>query len=340
MNIIIPMAGWGTRLRPHTLTVPKPLIKIAGKRVTHRLIDELVHSAGQKPGQIVFVIKPEFGPGIERMLRDIAGEYGIPARIVYQKEALGTAHAVYMAQAYLEGPVFIAYADTLFKGDISLDPDADAVIFVKKVDDPSQFGVVETDIRENRIIRFVEKPRTFVSDLAIVGIYYFKNGEDLRNEIRYLLDHNIKKGGEYQLTDALIAMLEKGFLFRPASIDRWMDFGNKKAVLDSLRQILDIEYKEGTLQRANDTHIENSVIHEPSYIGRNVVLKNAEIGPYASIEDHSVVENSRIARSLVGQHTHIQHAHLRDSMIGNHVKIDFRNNPPILDLGDYSKIGY
>jgi len=340
MNIIIPMAGWGTRLRPHTLTVPKPLLKVAGKTVTQRLIDELIRSAGEKPAQIVFIIKPEFGPAIEKMLKDITAGYGIPARIVYQNEALGTAHAVYMAKDYLQGPVFIAYADTLFKGDIRLDPEADAVIFVKKVKNPEQFGVVQLDESDKKIVRFVEKPKEFVSDLAIIGIYYFKNGENLRDEIQYLIDNDIKKSGEYQLTDALIALLNKNHIFRPASIDRWMDFGNKNAVLQSLKEILDIEYREGSLPEPRPVRMENSILHPPVYIGEGVVLKNAEIGPYAAVENGTVIENSQIKNSLIGRETEIKNARLENSMLGNYVKIDMTGAHPSLDLGDYSKIGY
>jgi len=340
MNIIIPMAGWGTRLRPHTLTVPKPLIKVAGKTVTERLIDEIIRSAGIQPEQIVFIIKPEFGPAVEQMLQNIAAQYNVPARIVYQKEALGTAHAVYMAKDYLEGPVFIAYADTLFKGDIRLDPQADAVIFVKKVSHPEQFGVVQLDDNGDKIIRFVEKPKEFVSDLAIIGIYYFKNGEKLRDEIRYLIDNDIKKSGEYQLTDALIALLEQNFVFRPATIDRWMDFGNKNAVLVSLKEILEWEHAEGIPLRGENIVLENTIIREPVYLGDNVVLRHVEIGPYTAVENGTVIENTQLSNSLIGSDTHIRNARLSNSMIGNHVKIDMQDKHPSLDLGDFSKIGY
>jgi len=340
MNIIIPMAGWGTRLRPHTLTVPKPLIKVAGKSVTERLIDEIISVSGLSPKKLVFIIKPEFGSEIEEMLHNVARRYGMEAHIVYQPDALGTAHAVYMARDFLEGPVFIAYADTLFKGDMRPDPDADAVIFVKKVKNPEQFGVVQLDEKKEKITGFVEKPKKFISDLAIIGMYYFKEGEKLREEIRRLIDNDIKKSGEYQLTDALIALLRQNFIFRPVTVDLWMDFGNKNAVLQSLKEILDLEMQAGKKLRGKNVTLENAVLHEPVYLGDDTVIRNAEIGPYVAIENGTIVENVRLRSSLVGADTEIRNAQLQNSMIGNKVRIDMKDDHPSLDIGDYSKIGF
>ncbi len=339
MNIIIPMAGWGTRLRPHTLTVPKPLINVAGKSVVVRLIDEINASISEPLTNLVFIVKPQFGKEVEQMLLETGRKYNIPAHIVYQEEAMGTAHAVFQAKAFLEGKVFIAYADTLFKGKIIIPPRADSVIVVKKVDRPEQFGVVKMD-KHGNIVHFVEKPREFVSDLAIVGIYYFKNGEILRDEITFLMDKGITKSGEYQLTDALTRMLNKGMVFVPASIEKWMDFGNKNAAIQTNKEILQWEFEHGKSLRGENIIMENVTVNEPCFIGNNVVLKNTEIGPYVSIGDRSIVENARIKNSLIGTHAEIKNTEISGSMLGNFVKINTRTPLPALDLGDYSKIGY
>ncbi len=336
MNIIIPMAGWGTRLRPHTLTTPKPLIKVASKSIVARLVEEIAVSLEQSIENIVFIIKPEFGKQVEQRLLDTAEQLNISGHIVYQEEALGTAHAIYMARDFLEGPVFIAYADTLFEGKISFPEEADSVIVVKKVENPEAFGVVQLD-ENNRIVSFVEKPKQFVSDLAIVGIYYFKQGEVLRDEIRYLMENDIKTSGEYQLTDALLNMQKKGMVFMPASIEKWMDFGNKNAAVDTNRQILEREYREGKVLVSPQAKIINSRIIEPCFIDEGVIIEDSTVGPYVSIGKNSRLKNVTVKNSLIGENNRIQHLPFRDSMIGNHTDLDGREQ--IFSLGDYTQMG-
>ncbi len=336
MNIVIPMAGWGTRLRPHTLTTPKPLIKVAGKSMVTRLAEEISVSLDKPVENIVFIIKPEFGPGVEEQLLETAEQLNMKGHIVYQKEALGTAHAIHMAEAFLEGPVFVAYADTLFKGKIVLPTEADAVIVVKQVDNPEAFGVVQLD-EQNRIVSFVEKPKHFVSDLAIVGIYYFKQGEILRDEIRYLIENNIRTSGEFQLTDALYNMQKKGKIFMPANIEKWMDFGNKNAAVDTNRQILEWEHNQGKKLISPQAKIINSRIIEPCFIGANAVIENSTVGPYVSIGKNTQISSATIKNSLIGENNRISHLQFHRSMIGNYVDIDGRE--AIFSLGDYSQMG-
>ena len=220
------MAGRGSRLRPHTLTVPKPLIPIAGKPIVHRLVEDIAGVINQDIEEIAFIIHKDFGTQVEKELVAIAEKLGSKGSIYYQNEALGTAHAIMCAKESMSGPLVVAYADTLFRADFSLDTSADSVIWVKQVEDPSAFGVVQLN-GQNQIVDFVEKPKDFISDLAIIGIYYFKSGETLRAELQYLLDNNVVKGGEYQLTDALENMKVKGLKFVPGKVDEWMDCGNK-----------------------------------------------------------------------------------------------------------------
>ena len=189
MKIIVPMAGIGSRLRPHTLTVPKPLTLIAGKPIVQRLVEDIVKVVDQKVEEISFIIGPSFPKDTEEKLMAIAKGLGANGKVSVQEEALGTAHAIQCAKESLEGPCVVAFADTLFKADFSLDGETDGAIWVKQVDEPSAYGVVK--LQDGIITDFVEKPDEFISDLAIIGIYYFKSGEILREEIQYLLDNNI-----------------------------------------------------------------------------------------------------------------------------------------------------
>src|SRR6201993_239192 len=202
MNIIIPMAGMGKRMRPHTLTVPKPLIPVGGKPIVQRLVEDITKVCGEKVNEIAFVIGPNFGKEVEKNLLQIAKDQGAKGSIYYQEEALGTAHAIFCAEPVMTGKTVVAFADTLFKADFVMDTKNDGVIWVQRIDDPKQFGVVKLN-KEGFITDFVEKPQEFVSDLAIIGIYYFKDGDYLKKEIQYLIDNNIKDKGEFQLTNAL-----------------------------------------------------------------------------------------------------------------------------------------
>src|ERR1700754_258452 len=167
MNIIIPMAGMGKRMRPHTLTVPKPLIPIAGKPIVHRLVEDIAGVLNQKIEEIAFIVSRDFGTQVEEDLIAIAEKLGAKGSIYYQEKPLGTAHAIMSAKESMSGPIVVAYADTLFRADFTLDTTADSVIWVKQVEDPSAFGVVKLN-GSNEIVDFVEKPKEFVSDLAII----------------------------------------------------------------------------------------------------------------------------------------------------------------------------
>lgn len=325
------MAGRGSRLRPHTLTVPKPLIPIAGKPIVQRLVEDITKVIEEKVDEIAFVIG-DFGVEIEQKLISIANDLGAKGSIYYQEAPMGTAHAIACAKDSLEGPVVVAFADTLFKADFTLDSNADGVIWVKQVDDPSAFGVVKID--ENKIITdFIEKPSEFVSDLAIIGIYYFKDGENLKHELQYLIDNDVIKGGEYQLTDALENMKTKGLKLSPGTVDAWMDCGNKDATVDTNKQVLKYEKGDENLVSKTST-IENSIIIEPCYIGENVVIKNSKIGPYVSVGTGTVIEDSNIENSLIQNNASMRRANLDNSMVGNQARYSGTSNS--ISIGDYS----
>lgn len=331
MNIIIPMAGMGKRMRPHTLTTPKPLIPIAGKPIVQRLVEEIVDITEQKINEIAFIISPNFGKEVEENLLQIAADLGSKGVICYQHTAEGTAHAVYSAKEQLDGEVIVGFADTLFKADFKINNDADGVIWVQRVEDPSAFGVVKLD-DDGVITDFIEKPETFVSDLAIIGIYYFKDGAALRKEIEHLLDNDIREKGEYQLTNALENLKQKGTQFRPGEVTEWMDCGNKNATVHTNSRILALTENEEFI--SGNVEKDNSEIIEPCYIGPNVVLKNAKVGPYVSIGAHSVIENTELDNSIVQKHVTIKNAKLTNSMVGNHARYDGRSNQ--VSISDYS----
>ncbi len=332
MNIIIPMAGIGSRLRPHTLTVPKPLTKIAGKSIVQRLVEDIASVINDKIDEICFVIGPTFPKDTKDNLLKIAKNLNAKGIVKIQEQALGTAHAIYQAKDSLKGPCVVAFADTLFKANFTLNPDADGAIWVKKVADPSAYGVIK--LKDGIITDFIEKPSEFVSDLAIIGIYHFKKAEDLRTEIEYLLDNDIKEKGEYQITNALENLKQKGAKFVPGEVSDWMDCGNKNITIETNNKILQYALKEGENLVSEDVVLENSKIIEPCYIGKNVVLKNSIIGPNVSLGTNSVVENTTINNSLIQDEVEIKNAELTNSMIGNKVK--YNGNFTYVSLGDYS----
>lgn len=327
------MAGRGSRLRPHTLTIPKPLIPIAGKPIVHRLVEDIASVINQEIDEIAFIIHQDFGKKVEEDLIAIAQKLGSRGTIYYQNEALGTAHAILCAKESMEGQIVVAYADTLFRADFTLDTSADAVIWVKQVEDPSAFGVVKLN-ENNQIIDFVEKPKEFISDLAIIGIYFFKSGETLRSELQYLLDNNVVKGGEYQLTDALENMKIKGMKFVPGKVDEWMDCGNKAVTVETNSRLLGFLHQDGQNMVSTDVKLENSTIIPPCFIADDVYLVNSTVGPNVSIGKGSHVFNSVIKNSLIQTHVHIKNANLDQAMIGNHASFD--GNFTSISIGDYS----
>ena len=328
MRIIIPMAGMGKRLRPHTLITPKPLVKLAEKSIVQRLVEDIVAIQSTQVLEIAFVVG-RFGEVVEGELVKLANAMGAEGSIHYQDEPLGTAHAVLCAASALKGPVTVAFADTLFRADFKIDPNADGVLWVKRIDDPRQFGVVELN-NQGEIVSFVEKPQDFVSDLAMIGIYYFKSGEDLCRELNYLLDNEIKNGGEYQLPDAMRNMMRQGAKFIPGEVKEWMDCGNKDAVLDTLSVLLP------KIQEQKSSPCENSKIIDPCYIGENVKISNSTIGPNVSIANGSIIENSIISSSSIGSSCHLSNCNLKNSMIDDNNTI--QSYQGMLDLGSYNKI--
>jgi glucose-1-phosphate thymidylyltransferase len=331
MKIIVPMAGMGKRMRPHTLTVPKPLIQVAGKPIVQRLVEDIAKVIDENIDEIAFVIG-DFGKETEAKLIAIAESLGAKGSIHYQEEALGTAHAILCAQQALTGKVIVAFADTLFKADFKIETaQHDGIIWVQKIDDPRMFGVVK--VNENNVITdFVEKPQSFVSDLAIIGIYYFKDGDYLKKELQYLLDNNIKEKGEFQLTNALENMKQKGAQFSPGKITEWLDCGNKDATVYTNSRVL--AFNEGNSLVAKSVKNVNSLIIEPCYIGENALIENSIVGPYASIGANTSIINSNIKNSIIQNNSTIQNCIIDNSMVGAYAEL--KQSSMDLSVSDYS----
>ncbi|WP_109301968.1 sugar phosphate nucleotidyltransferase [Aquimarina sp. AU474] len=335
MKIIVPMAGRGSRLRPHTLTVPKPLIPVAGKPIVHRLVSDIARVLGEPIEEIAFVLGDPafFGDDVVTSLTELAEGLGAKASIYRQDEPLGTGHAIMCAKDSLSGPAVIAYADTLIRADFNLDKDADSVIWVKQVEQPEAYGVVKLNDK-NQITELVEKPAQFVSDLAVIGIYYFKDVSVLKNELQYVLDHNIINGGEYQINDGIKRMMADGKVFVTGKVDEWMDCGNKNVTVETNSRMLGFLHKDDEKLVSNSVTQENSKVIEPCYIGENVVIKNSTVGPNVSLGEGCVVENTAIKNSLVQTKSIIKNATLDNAMIGNNAIYD--GNFKTVSIGDYS----
>lgn len=337
MKIIVPMAGRGSRLRPHSLTVPKPLIPVAGKPIVHRLVADIAGVLNQDIEEIAFILGDPafFGNDVVESLKELAKELGAKPSIYRQLDPKGTGHAIMCAEPSLSGPAVIAYADTLIRADFDLDKDADAVIWTKKVENPEAYGVVNLN-EKDEIIELVEKPETFVSDQAVIGIYYFKDVGELKNELQYVLDNNIINGGEYQINDGIKRMMANGKIFKTGTVSEWMDCGNKEVTVATNQRML------GFLAEANEPLIstkittENSKIIEPCFIAEGVVLKNSTVGPYVSVGQGTLIEDSIVKNSIIQTHSVIKNATLDNAMIGNHAH--FNGNFTDVSIGDYSQL--
>ncbi|MFB1022838.1 MAG: sugar phosphate nucleotidyltransferase [Vicingaceae bacterium] len=332
MKIIVPMAGRGSRLRPHTLTVPKPLIPVAGKPIVQRLVEDIAGVCDEPIEEIGFIVG-DFGPEVEKHLIEVAESLGAKGNIYHQEEALGTAHAILCAKEMMGGKTIVAFADTLFRADFKLDESKDGIIWVQQVADPNAFGVVKLD-KDNNITDFIEKPKVFVSDLAIIGIYYFKDGEYLRDNLQYLIDNKIMDKGEYQITDALERMKAEGTKFAPGQVIEWLDCGNKNATVNTNQRVL--EFIKDQKIVADSVKQENAIILAPCFIGENVTLKNCIVGPHVSVGANTSIENAVISNSIIQSDTEIKGLNFTNSMVGNKVKIN--KSAKEISIGDYNEL--
>ena len=324
------MAGVGKRLRPFSLTTPKPLLKIAGKTIVRRLVDKIISVTTEKVTEVGFIIG-DFPQSVVDDLLELENLMDFKVNIFVQDVALGTAHALSFAKSMMSGDVVVAFADTLFDADFKIDYSSDVVIWTKKVDNPEAFGVVIKDKNE-RITAFYEKPMEFITDEAIIGIYFFKNAEKLASKIDYIIDKKILVNNEYQLTDALQLMLDEGLVFKSQTVDTWLDCGNKDVIIKTASYVL----KHFDVQSNMTAKVNNSVLIQPVYLGDDVVVDNCVLGPNVSVEDGAKLSNVVAEDTIVYSNAILSNVVVENSMFGNFS--NFLQTIKILDVGDYDKI--
>jgi glucose-1-phosphate thymidylyltransferase len=237
------------------------------------------------------------------------------------------------AEPSLSGPAVVAYADTLIRASFELDPAADAVIWTKQVNKPEAYGVVKLNDKEE-IVELVEKPEQFVSDQAVIGIYYFKEIENLKAELQFVIDNDIINGGEYQINDGIKRMMASGNIFKTATVEEWMDCGNKEVAIETNQRIMTFMEKDASEELNTQPALQDSKIIQPCVIDSSVVLKNSTVGPHVSIGAGTVIENCTITNSLIQKNSIIKNATLEEAMIGSHVKYDGKFTK--ISIGDYS----
>jgi glucose-1-phosphate thymidylyltransferase len=310
VKVIIPLAGKGTRLRPHTHITPKPMMKVAGKPVMEYILDDLRKLGGIE--QIIYIT----GHLKEKVEEFARKTLDVPSVFVEQKVQDGTAGAVALAKPYVEQPVLIIFVDTIFDADLSLvkSVDADGIIWVKEVEDYQRFGVVVTD-KDGNMTKIVEKPKTPISKRANIGLYYIRNWKLLYEGIDWVLTQP-KNQGEYYLTDAFQYMIDKGAKIRVVDVEGWYDAGKVDTMLETNQVML----TKGRSRRPKDSG--DSTIVEPVYIEEGVTLKKSKIGPNVSIGSGSVIDGSEISHSIVGAKATIRKSVLKNSLVGDEAVIE------------------
>jgi glucose-1-phosphate thymidylyltransferase len=321
MKVIIPLAGFGTRLRPHTYTKPKPMINVAGKPVLGHLLDKL---QGLNVEEIVFIVG-YLGDQIETY---VSANYDFKAHYVEQKELLGQAHAIYLTKDLVAGPTIILFVDTLFEANLSQlqQEQSDGVIYVKEVEDPRRFGVTLVN-EQGYITRLIEKPDSMQDNLAVIGLYYVKDAQRLMAAIKSLMERNLQTKGEFYLADALQLMIDDGARLRPEEVSVWLDCGQPETVLETNRYLL-----KHNMDNSADVTGTNSIVIPPVHIHPTAKIKNSIIGPDVTIAANCEIEGSIIRDSIVDEESHIKDATLDASLIGR--KVELVSHYRRLNLGD------
>ncbi len=324
MKVIIPLAGKGTRLRPHTHLTPKPMLRVAGKPVMAYILEDLERLGTVE--QVVY-ITGHLKEKVEQYARE---SFRLPAVFVEQEVQDGTAGAVQLAKPWVDQPVLIIFVDTIFDADLSIidRTDADGIIWVKEVEDYQRFGVVVTDADGN-MTKIVEKPSTPISKRANIGLYYIRNWRLLYEGIDHVL-HQPRNQGEFFLTDAFQYMIDKGARIKVVDVEGWYDAGKIETLLDTNRVMLEkgrARVPEG---------IDRSQIVDPVYIEDGVQIANSVVGPNVSLGSGSIIENATLRDTIVGNRTRIVRSHLSRSLIGNDVFV--AGVAGEVTLGDHAEI--
>ncbi|MFC1509862.1 sugar phosphate nucleotidyltransferase [Candidatus Omnitrophota bacterium] len=325
MKAVIPIAGSGTRLRPLTHSKPKALLHVGTKPIIAHIVESLL-SLGCK--KLVLIVSHE-SINISEYLKK--KYHNISVESVLQEERLGLGHAVSLTRQFVSGEeMIILYGDTIIDGNLTglLDNSADAVITVKEVDDPRRFGVV--NVENGYIRKFIEKPENPQSNLAIVGLNYFKSSDALFDCIEEIIAGNVMTKGEYQITDAFQLMLEHGGLFKSYPVDGWFDCGTPASLLATNRYILEKEQVSAT--------VPGTIVIPPVFIPTSAIIKHSIIGPYVSVGENAVIEKSIITDSIIGSGTKVSNASFNGSLIGDNALVN--EIPRILTIGDNSSLDF
>ena len=335
LKIFIPMAGWGTRMRPHTWSKPKPLISVAGKTSLEHLLDMFNSVPNPDNVEFVFIVGPYLG---ELQVPPFVRENypGMKAHFVVQNEMKGQSHALWLAREFMHGPLIVCFSDTLLETDFSFleREEADVVAWVMPMPDPRRFGVAELD-KDGWVKRFIEKPETMENNLVVVGCYYFRSAEQLLAAIEEQMKRNLTLKGEFFLTDTVTLMIEQGAKVRTQESDSWLDTGTIDATLDTNKILL--EAKANKTENETGNGIE---IIAPSFVHPSAEIRNSVIGPYSSIGANCKIVNSWVEQSIVEADCEIQDAALSRSLIGIKTRIRGKGVGQAIQLnvGDNSDI--
>lgn len=329
IQIVIPMAGLGTRMRPHTYSKPKPLIGLAGKTVLDYVLEQFIPLPSSWAPEYVLIVGPYQLEQVQEYM-----EITHPKKIVHfvvQEHMRGQSDALNLAREYLKGPMIMTFSDTLIETnfDVLSDEQIDGAAWVKPVPDPRRFGVAEVD-KQDWVKHLVEKPQDMTNNLALVGFYYFKCGEDLIAAIQEQMDRNIMLKNEYFLADAINILLEKGAKIRPSRLQTWLDAGTPQSLLETNHYLL--EHGHDNSEEASSR--KDVCIIPPVFIHPTALVENAVIGPYVSMDANCEVRNSILKNTIVEKGTQIQQMVLENSLLGRNVQL--QGQAARLNLGDSS----
>jgi len=330
IQVVIPMAGLGTRLRPHTWSKPKQLLSVAGKPVIDHVLDTLSSLPDVANIELISIVG-YLGEQIEDHIQATYPQ--IESRFVLQDDPRGQSHAIYLAKDFLSGPMMVVFADTLLETDLSFlaDETAEAVAWVKPVPDPRRFGVAVID-GQGWVTRLIEKPGDMDNNLAVVGFYYFKSAENLISAIEEQIERDTQIKGEFFLADAVNIMLERGLKMRTQKVDVWLDAGTPEALLETNRYLLD----NGHNTSADSQDRKDVVLIPPVFIHPTASIENAVIGPYVSIGSGACIRRSILSNSILEDEAEVMEVILESSLIGRKAQITRR--AAVINAGDHTVV--
>jgi glucose-1-phosphate thymidylyltransferase len=322
MKALIPVGGKGTRLKPHTLTTPKPLISVAGRAILFHIIDRILP---YNPEEIILVIPPDG----DNIFKSTVEEYpDVKVRYVVQEKPLGLGHAIRVGLEIVnDSEVFIVLGDTIIDANLKAEDFEHDFIGLKEVDDPSRYGVAVLD-NDGFIIKVVEKPSHFISNLAISGIYFFKDSKFLKESLDYIIQNDIKTKGEYQLTDAIQHMLSRGYRPRAVFIDEWYDCGTVESLLATNKFLLH--------KHQNKKSLPNALIIPPCFISDDAEINNSLVGPYVSVGKGAKIYNAIVQNSIINEYAEVENIIITSSIIGKDAYL--KGSAKRVNLGDASEM--